>query len=432
MHRLVPDFIIDNYAHGNMSGEFPAVSLFIDVSGFTAATEALMAFGQHGAEVLADIMGAIFDPLVYNVYAQGGFITNFAGDAFAAVFPIKNESDIAETAVRALAAAWDSQDKLKTVRHQETIYGDFEFTAKAGMAVGLASWGILESKDQQRAAYYFKGTANTGCTDAEHLANAGDIITSPTILDLLGKSIGFEGVADYGQVTAVHISLPTAQPVNLPPVNLPLTTRFFPNVIVEQPISGEFRLVFNLFINLKGIPFLTEISAFMDIFFTLQDQYGGVSNRIDYGDKGCHILAFWGVPPSYENDINRISNFILDLKDKSTIPLRAGITYQIAHAGYSGSSLQQEYTCFGRGVNLAARFMVASDWHEIGIDDDTETRLTSKFQTKFLDFMTFKGFAKPQPIFAITVQVSPSDAAGFVILSDNVCVCNRHIPDGIR
>jgi len=73
MHRLVPDFIIDNYAHGNMSGEFPAVSLFIDVSGFTAATEALMAFGQHGAEVLADIMGAIFDPLVYNVYAQGGF-----------------------------------------------------------------------------------------------------------------------------------------------------------------------------------------------------------------------------------------------------------------------------------------------------------------------------------------------------------------------
>lgn len=91
------------------------------------------------------------------------------------------------------------------------------FTAKVGMAVGLASWGILESKDQQRAAYYFKGPAITGCTDAEHLANAGDIIASPAILDLLGKRITVERVVNHGRITAVHTNLPIPQPVNLPP-----------------------------------------------------------------------------------------------------------------------------------------------------------------------------------------------------------------------
>ena len=57
------------------------------MSGFSAMTSALMAHGQHGAEVLAQVMRAIFDPLVEAVYAHGGFITVFAGDAFTAVFP---------------------------------------------------------------------------------------------------------------------------------------------------------------------------------------------------------------------------------------------------------------------------------------------------------------------------------------------------------
>jgi hypothetical protein len=49
MHRLMPDFILDEYAAGRMSGDFEAAAMFVDVSGFSAITDTLMQHGQHGA-----------------------------------------------------------------------------------------------------------------------------------------------------------------------------------------------------------------------------------------------------------------------------------------------------------------------------------------------------------------------------------------------
>ena len=85
--NLVPYFILEKYAQQEQNGRFPATALFVDISGFSAITDQLMQHGQHGAEVLAGVMGAIFEPLISAIYGQGGFVTGFAGDAFTAVFP---------------------------------------------------------------------------------------------------------------------------------------------------------------------------------------------------------------------------------------------------------------------------------------------------------------------------------------------------------
>jgi class 3 adenylate cyclase len=84
MHRLVPDFIQEQYAKEKLAGSFEACALFVDISGFTPITDAIMDHGQHGAEVLANIIQEVFDPLVQSVFEQGGFVTNLAGDAFTA------------------------------------------------------------------------------------------------------------------------------------------------------------------------------------------------------------------------------------------------------------------------------------------------------------------------------------------------------------
>jgi class 3 adenylate cyclase len=84
----MPDFILDEYAAGRMSGEFQAVALFVDASGFSAMTDTLMQHGQHGAEVLASVMRAAFAPLIQSVFEQNGFIAIQAGDAFTAIFPL--------------------------------------------------------------------------------------------------------------------------------------------------------------------------------------------------------------------------------------------------------------------------------------------------------------------------------------------------------
>ena len=64
VYNLIPRFILDKYAVNERNGTFTAVSLFVDVSGFTAVTNKLLHHGQEAVEVMADIMQAIFEPLV--------------------------------------------------------------------------------------------------------------------------------------------------------------------------------------------------------------------------------------------------------------------------------------------------------------------------------------------------------------------------------
>ena len=92
MHRLVPEFIQEQYVNNKIAGSFDACTLFVDVSGFTPITDAIMGYGQHGAEVLANIIQDVFDPLIQSVFEQGGFVTNLAGDAFTSVFLTDGES----------------------------------------------------------------------------------------------------------------------------------------------------------------------------------------------------------------------------------------------------------------------------------------------------------------------------------------------------
>lgn len=395
-HNLVPEFILDKLAHGETNGRFPGVGLFVDVSGFTAVTETLMRHGQHGAEELASVMSAIFTPLLEMVYAYDGFVVGFAGDAFTAVFPADHATP---AAIRALAAGWQMQQRLATIAHQQTDYGSFTFSVKIGVEQGTAIWGILQAADSSRAAYYFRGTAVAGSAHAEHHAASGDLVLAPAAYAALKAAVTAEARADdHWCVTAVTHPLPAPTAVSQPAPNLVQMARFFPSDLITQPISGEFRHIFNLFIGLKGTPSPEELAQFMQVLFTLQDRYGGLLNRVDFADKGCHLLLFWGAPVSHENDAQRILNFALDLRAESPLPLRAGLTYRIAHAGFVGSTLREDFTCYGRGVNLAARFMTTAPWGELWVDEQLVHRAGSAFEFEFWDELTFKGFADPQPV----------------------------------
>ncbi len=401
MHILVPPFILDKVADKENNGRFPATGLFVDIAGFTQVTEALLEHGQHGAEVLATVMRTVFDPLIDAVYAQGGFVSNFAGDAFTAIFPADSANETM-AALQALSAATAMQTTMQDNALQTTPYGDFTFSAKVGLAGGTAVWGIIHAPDQTRAAYYFRGTAVTGCADAESEAQAGDIVVD-TAVYRAAITVGATAVATntHWRITNFTTDLPTLQPATVPPYNLDLATRFFPRRLLQQDIDGEFRHIHYLFISLKGQPDHAAITKFVRVLFELQQTYGGLLNRIDFGDKGCHLLLFWGAPVSHESDLARILNLILELRQRSTLPLRAGVTYRIAHAGFVGSALAEEYTCYGRGVNLAARHMLAAAWGEIWLDGKTASRAEQQFDLSFSGERPFKGFQAPQPVYLL-------------------------------
>lgn len=399
MHRLVPEFIQEQYVNNKIAGSFDACTLFVDVSGFTPITDAIMGYGQHGAEVLANIIQDVFDPLIQSVFEQGGFVTNLAGDAFTSVFLTDGESPNGFD--RALAAAWQMQQVMASSAIHQTPYGNFAVSVKVGLAAGEVTWGIISSTDKNRAAYYFQGPAIEGCANAEKLAKAGEVVVDAAVFGALGSHVTAEPIEDHFRITAVNELLPAPQPINLRTVEPDILTRFFPPEATRENLIGEFRQVASVFVSLSTVRTIEQLQMFMQIIFELQDRYGGLLNRLDLGDKGANLLLFWGAPVAYENDVTRALNFVLDLQSQTVIPVKAGIAYGIAHCGYSGGALAGEYTCHGRGTTLAARFMQASPRGEVWVDEHVAVRAAHHFEVEFEGEMGFKGFAEEQKVFVL-------------------------------
>jgi len=399
MRKLLPHFILQQLERGVTRGELDAATLFIDISGFTTVVDTLMQHGQAGAETLAQLMSAIFAPLVDAVYVQGGFITGFAGDAFTAVF--QPEAPAPHLPLeRALATAHYMQNHLILNGRQQTSYGSFTLAAKVGLSIGRVEWGILESEATSRREYYFKGPAIDTCASAEHWAKGGDIVLAPAATTALSGLHLIELSAGYTRLATTPNTLPAPRPIALPEVNLDLAKSFLIPEITEA-IYGEFRQTTSAFISLAVEPTHAELSHVLQVIGLLQKKYGGYLNRIDFGDKGFYVLVFWGAPVSYENDVVRALNFVLELRQTMPHLIRAGLTYRLSHAGLVGSEIRSEYTCYGRGVSLAARLMTIAGWGDIWVDDEIYHRITEDFHAEGVGLKLLKGSNEPQPIYRL-------------------------------
>jgi predicted ATPase/class 3 adenylate cyclase len=398
LHRIVPEIIIENYRAGCYDGSFRAASMFLDISGFSAMTDTFMGHGQHGAEVLAGMMRTVFDPLVRAIFGQGGMIVGYAGDSIMALYPV--ETDESLSIRRALASAHLIQRGLKANPLYETAYGTFQISAKIGLAIGSVFWGILRSRDGEKATYYFRGNAVDEASRAEHQANAGDIVLTREIRERLGTDIETQPLASFHVLGRVAGRLPALQPITLPPVDTAIATVFAPQEVITQDARGEFRQTVHAFMRIPDLAD-EQLKQFMYTFFDLQARYGGLLDRIDFGDKGCNLIVLWGAPVAYQNDIGRALNFVLDLQAQMDFPVTAGITYYVSHAGYIGGRLFEAYTCYGWGINLAARFMMSASQKEIWLDERIVQRIGKRFKFEHVGEQNFKGFAQKQNVYVL-------------------------------
>jgi len=395
MHRVVPELIVENYRAGCYSGEFPAIGMFLDLSGFSTITDVLMQHGQQGAEALAGLMHSTFDPLVESVFDYGGKIIGFAGDGIMALYPI--ESDARSTALRALTSAYVIQQRLAENPTRQTMYGKFPISAKIGLASGSVSWGILPSEAGDQATYYFRGSSVDESAEAEHHAKAGDILLTEAMWKLLQGSIVTTPRDSFHRFVGFRVELPPPSRIAFPPVDLSISRLFMPEEVIEYGTRGEFRQVVNLFMRFPNLS-EEQLRDLVSKVFELRSKYGGLLNRLDFGDKGCNLLLLWGAPVAYENDITRALNFLLELKSQVDFPITTGVTYYIAHAGYLGSVMCEDYTCYGWGVNLASRFMMSATSGETWVDDRIARQVSKRFEIEFVGTQLFKGFAAEQKV----------------------------------
>ena len=252
MRKLTPHFILEQFNRGERTGVFDAVTLFIDTSGFTPLTARLSNYGKDGAEVLAEILLTVFAPLIEAIYAHGGFIVGFAGDAFKAVFP----SLTAASYLHALAAVEEIRSHMVKQPSHKTRYGTFEFLVRMSLADGEVTWAIwsdIVGDAAQSSGYSFAGPAIHQAVQGEDHAAGGEVVATSTFLatlqsiqpDLVSYTPLIDGMAGYVRIDQIAGEFPTPMP-HLPTEDsleesLADASRFYPASLLNMQTQGEFR-----------------------------------------------------------------------------------------------------------------------------------------------------------------------------------------------
>ncbi|HOT91750.1 MAG TPA: AAA family ATPase [Anaerolineae bacterium] len=410
MYNLIPHFVHEHFNRDERSGQFTAATLFIDVTGFTRLTEMLMQHGKEGAEVLTDALNRIFNPLVRAIYARGGWVASFAGDAFLAIFPHLDDPQ------QARGAALEAGAQLLAFLRQHgviaTRYGDFTFNARVGLSDGMVRWGILGTKAAGADAnshhtYYFSGPAVLGCTIAESRAEVGQMAADQHIWPLLTAIARGRPHGDCILIT--ECLLPPGTPTESPPPALPREAAqpFVLDTAINLMTTGaraEFRQVVSIFVSFDWTSEMESLlNPFVSLVLNTATEHGGYFNKLDFSDKGPMMLILFGAPLAHENDLERAADFLAALREQTAatalraVRWRAGVTYGVVYAGIIGSAERCEYTAIGDVVNLASRLTTAAPWGEIYLSAPVAACKTLK--TAYLGAHFYKGFTQPQPTY---------------------------------
>ncbi len=384
MKNIIPKYILQRFTEGTTNGSFDATTMFVDISGFTALTESLMRHGTEGAEILSEILDAIFSPMVAQVYAKGGEIPHFAGDAFTAIFKGNQTEKVA-------ALAHEICDSFTENAIFETKFGHFHMNLRIGLSFGELSWAIIGDTHK---TFYFRGTAIDQAAAAQQKAAPQEVVMDDDFTKMLYTP------------TPTNARCFTAFNDPLNPLDENALKAFLPSSIINFKGKGEFRDVVSVFISFDNVLSKTDLEAFTNIVLAQFDSFGGYFKELDFGDKGGLIVGFWGAPTAFENNLTRALECILSIKEALShhevhrfFKFRVGVTSGMAYAGMVGGKERCQYAVVGSRVNLAARLALQANWQETLVDQNVLQAKSFEFQGK--GNLHFKGFADKMPTFKL-------------------------------
>ncbi len=383
MKNLIPHYIQEQYLKGQSHGHVKAYTLFVDLSGFTPLTQALMREGNRGAEQLTNVLNEIFEPLVSLVYNNGGFIPYYAGDAFTAVFPAEQSAEKGRDIVQVAMLA------RELFSRREFRFGNFTIGIKFGLSFGDVEWGVVGKPGHK--AFYFRGLPIDNCAECQTKAQDQDIVIDEALCQLL-KEEGFYikkiedgyykvwGLLPEGQVEAPAVK-------EMPPLHEEVVLKFLPQAVANYNQEGEFRTVISIFLSFRGVDSHEQLDRFASVVLEQIDSFSGYFKEVDFGDKGGVMVGFFGAPVSFENNSDRALEFVFTLREslrelqvESALQYRVGITVGTAYTGIVGGQERCQYAAVGNRVNLAARLMTHANWGEVLVDSDIKKNRHFNFQ----------------------------------------------------
>ena len=398
MTNLIPFIISENYKKNKFKGSFQAFTMFVDISGFTSLTEKLMKDKKSGSESLAIIINSLFQPIVKNIYNNGGMITGFAGDAFTAIF----KEDFGSKSI--LSSAYfintflekeNQKNKFSTKLYKIKIH------VKIGLSFGRVEWGILDAGKINK--YYFRGEAITCSIISEKRSKKDEIISDISLINKLSmdEKKSFTKLDskfykfDYSNNNPLQLALTNCVGSNQNKISTLKRSDFTPFLIdsvISTGIKAEFKNIVCTFISFEEPKTDEKLLEIAGSIAEMTYIYGGYS-RLDFGDKGFNYIILFGAPKSYENNIERALEFILRIKQKfeNLHNLKAGITYGTVYTGIIGGKERGEYSAIGNIVNLSARLMVKANWNDIFVNKLIFEKMNNTYNFKKTGTFVYKG-----------------------------------------
>ena len=337
-----------------------AVVLFADLAGFTALTEAMAQGGPQGVEALGQALGAVFGELVEAVYAYGGDVVKFAGDALTAVWPAASAGQLSDLAQQAAASAQAIQAVIGSIGQFTSPAGRITLEMRIGLGCGALKLMVIGAPDKQQ--FLVSGPALGQAAEAEKLALPGQIVLHTGVIELLGPSISCRA---GGVLQTLHCQVLPGSPARLPRVPARRLRPFIHPALVErlesegQGFLADFRHdVVPMFVAFDADS-LESLQAYFLQALAAVERHGGYLSDVEISDKGNVLIILFGVPLSSGDNSARAVACALDL---AAFPGTRGIgaTNGVLFTCLVGGPPRRQYAAFGDEMNLAARLMQAA------------------------------------------------------------------------
>jgi predicted ATPase/class 3 adenylate cyclase len=357
----------------DVDGLVTGSTLFADVSGFTAMTEALVReLGeQRGAEVLAETLERVFGELIGELHRWDGSVLYFSGDAVTCWL---RDDD----GTRATCCGFGMQDVMARVGTVVTPAGTtLQLRVKVAVAAGSAH-RFLAGDPAIQLIDVLAGSLMDEVAAAEGAAQPGEVVVTRSVLGRLPpEAAGAERTTEHGPMTVAVpwdeapqgddvVASAAAPPLPdevarewlLPPVYLRMSAG-------RGEFLSELRPGVPVFVRFGGLDFETDPSApsrldeFVVAVQRLVDEHGGNVLQLTVGDKGAYLYAVFGAPIAHEDDAARACSAALGIVrlDADVVDVSVGVASGRLRSGTYGHRDRRTFCCLGDPVNLAARLM---------------------------------------------------------------------------
>ncbi len=340
--------------------------IFADLSGFTAMAERLASLGREGAERLTEVIDETFATLLAGVYAEGGRLLAFGGDAMVLMFVGDDHVS------RGCRAAVGLRRTLRQVGRHETPRGAVQLRISIGVHTGEFAAFLVGSSHRQ---LLLAGPGITSVVDAEHAAHTGEIVvTEGTASALPSRCVGPVVAGGY-RLSRAPSGAGAFAIDQAPPGAADLAGRAVPTAIrdhlLDPSTTAEHRVVTMAFLQVrgtdtavaKGLPEAADaLAAVVTCVQEACERFGVTFLGADVDHDAVKVLLVAGAPVSRGDDEERMLLALRDVVEaRLPLPVRAGVHRGNVFVGDVGPSYRRTFTAMGDTVNLAARLMARAD-----------------------------------------------------------------------